>query len=319
MTLRAGEKQARRRNGTMSSDPQVPIYYINLQGRPDRRERMERVLSQRGLRAERIEAHTPATLPPDCRTAFEQADRISRLEDAEMACLASHRAAMQAIIASGAPAGVVLEDDVRIARDFGRVIGILAARADFDIVRLETYQERYRMAEPAQPLGDGFTVYGMAEFDGGAGGYMVTREGAERYLAQGIDPTVPADDWLFNMHCAKPRRLRACQLVPAVVIQFWHRSPDGPMTMDTDLQRARDRRYERQGTVFRDAARPLLVREVRRAYIRLRNAGLRLRHGNPVFYRCVKPHVGFADDLPGQSAADADGPVAAAGDVPPTL
>jgi len=295
----------------MSDNRQVPIYYINLQSRPDRRERMEEVFSQRGLRAERIEAVTPATLPPDCRAAFEKADEITRLEDAEMACLASHRAAMQAIVASGAPAGVVLEDDVRIARDFGRVVGILAARADFDIVRLETYQEQYRMAEPAQPLGDGFTVYGMAEFDGGAGGYMVTREGARRYLAKGIDPTVPADDWLFNMQRAKPRRLRALQLVPAVVIQFWHRSPDGPMTMDTDLQAARQRRYDRQGTVFKNGYRPLLFRELRRAYFKLRNAGLRLRHGNPVFYRCVKPHVGFADDLPGQPAA---GTVAAKAD-----
>lgn len=302
----------------MSDDPQVPIYYINLQSRPDRRKRMEEVFSQRGLRAERIEAVTPATLPPDCRAAFETADRTARLEDAEMACLASHRAAMQAIIASGAPAGVVLEDDVRIARDFGRMVAILAARADFDIARLETFQERYRMAEPAQPLGDGFTIYGMAEFDGGAGGYMVTREGAERYLAQGIDPTVPADDWLFNMHCAKPRGLRGYQLVPAVVIQFWHRSPDGPMTMDTDLQPARNRRYDRQGTVFRNNVRPLLVREIRRLFIRLHSAALRLRHGNPVFYRCVKPNVGFADDLPGRSGAGSDAAVSATGTITPT-
>jgi GR25 family glycosyltransferase involved in LPS biosynthesis len=278
---------------------------------------MERLFSALEIGAERIEACTPETLPADCRAAFGQADRIRRLEDVEMACLASHRAAMRAVIDSGARAGVILEDDVRISRYFARQVRNLADRADFDIARLETFQPQYRMAGPAQPLTDGFAVYGMAEFDGGAGGYMVTREGAERYLAQAIDPTVPADDWLFNMQCAKPRRLRALQLVPAVVIQFWHRSPDGPMTMDTDLQAARNRRYDRQGTSFAKKASIRPIREVRRVSIRLRKAIERFRHGTTVFYRCVKPHVAFADDLKASSAVETGRPAKAMQDITP--
>lgn len=281
----------------MSDERDVPIFYINLANRPDRRERMERIFAERGLSATRIEACTPDTIPPEYREIYEKADRAKRLADVEMASLSSHLLAMRAIVESGAPAGVVLEDDVRIARAFGRQVRDLAERADFDVVRLETFQETVRLAKPARPLSDGFMLYGMAEYDGCCAGYMLTRDGARRYLAMPVDPTLPTDDWLFDMQRPKPPKLRAFQMVPAVVIQFWHRSPDGEAEMDTDLSRARAQRFEEQGKSFPRFSSVRLLREVQRIGYRLRRAIERFRHGNPVFYRSAKPHNAFADDL----------------------
>lgn len=276
----------------------IPIFYINLASRPDRRERMEALLSGLAITASRIEAITPETLPSEMVAACARAPERRRLWPVELACLASHRVALQAIVDTGARVGVVLEDDVRISRDFKRVVRAVAGRGDFDVVRIETFADRYRMRTPAIPLTDGYALYGVAQFDGGAGGYMITAGAARRCLDQEIDATCPADDWFFNMQRAKPRGWRALQLVPAIVIQYWHRTPEGHLPEDSDIVRARLERGAKYGAKPYRKSSFALLEELRRIARKVTRATQRAMVGTPVFYRCVKVDVKFADDLP---------------------
>ena len=275
----------------------IPIFYINLACRPDRRVRMEALFSHLGLAASRIEAITPETLPSEMVAACARTPERRRLWPVELACLASHRAALQAVVDTGARVGVVLEDDARISRDFKRVVRAVAARDDFDVVRIETFADRYRMRAPATPLTDGYALYGVAQFDGGTAGYMITADAARRFLAAKIDATCPVDDGYFNMQRAKPRGWRALQLVPAIVIQYWHRAPEGHLPVDSDIVDARLQRGAKYGAKPYRKSSFAPTEEVRRIARKVTKATQRALVGSPVFYRCVKVDVGFADDL----------------------
>ena len=84
----------------------LPIFYINMASRPDRRQHVERQLVAHGLTATRIDAVTPADfqLSPD-----------SPLSSGELGCSRSHQKIWRLMVENNIAAALILEDDVLLA------------------------------------------------------------------------------------------------------------------------------------------------------------------------------------------------------------
>ncbi len=106
-----------------------PVYFINLARRTDRRERLETRLHALGLTGIRIDAVIPDTIPAR-RHEAPSGDRRKnrRMTIPEVACLMSHRRALETFLDSGAPVGVILEDDVILASRFAETIAVPCRR-----------------------------------------------------------------------------------------------------------------------------------------------------------------------------------------------
>ena len=95
----------------------LPLVFINLDKDSERRTRIEGQLAHLGLPGERLPAVWWKRLPPAEQSLLYSAERnhgqyYQPLVDGEKGCYASHIQAWRQLLASDAPAMVVLEDDV---------------------------------------------------------------------------------------------------------------------------------------------------------------------------------------------------------------
>lgn len=158
--------------------PSLPIYYINLASRPDRRDHMEAGLHGLGLAGERIEAVTRDAVPRDLHTSVPPSYVASRL---------SHMSAWQRLIESGAPAAIVLEDDVVFAPSFVDFTDPAIATLGADLIKLETYRRRVLLGGNAQRVGSTSSVRELQSSHFGAAAYLISADAARRALA---DPSL---------------------------------------------------------------------------------------------------------------------------------
>src|SRR3569833_23496 len=94
----------------------MDIYYINLDGRPDRRAFMEEQFARLGLKATRVRAITPTELTREQLDRHCNPSRGPWLEPGALCCSLSHLEVVRRVAGgSGSPA-LVLEDDVVISR-----------------------------------------------------------------------------------------------------------------------------------------------------------------------------------------------------------
>ncbi len=91
--------------------PTVKYYYINLDRAADRRERCEAQAAGLGIELERIVAVDGRELSPDALDKFDRAACLRELTINEHACVLSHLRAVETFLASGAPFGIIMEDD----------------------------------------------------------------------------------------------------------------------------------------------------------------------------------------------------------------
>ena len=192
-----GPAKVRREDGLSSTT--APIYYINLATRPDRREFMERQFSALGLTVERINAVTPTDLTDDQKRRFCDPRRFPWLSEAELSCSLSHVRAFEAIIASGEPFGVVLEDDVVLSvrlPDF--LAKFTAAPHEVDILRLEADLKSLNISPDEPHRIGGVSLHKVLSWSSGAAGYVISRRGALRAIETNWIRETPADEALFN-------------------------------------------------------------------------------------------------------------------------
>jgi glycosyl transferase family 25 len=217
----------------------VDIYYINLSARTDRRALMERQFGALGLPARRIEAFTPADLSPEQRQRYCNPARLYCLALTELCCTLSHLAALDLLLASGAPHAAVFEDDVVLAPALPLLLGALdEAPAGSDLIRLETDNRGVRLdPEPAGSIG-GFRLRLAYSPTSGTAGYVVTRRGAEAILAAGRVLQVPYDHALFNPYERLAGTLRMRHLDPAVCAQ-WDRLQPASELSRSDVEAGR--------------------------------------------------------------------------------
>ena len=191
----------------------IPTYVINLDRHRDRLAHMRGELA--GVAFERVAAVDGTAMP-------EQTGPLTRFE---RACLASHQQLWRRLLESGEPHACVLEDDLHLSAGFGALLA--DARwipADAHSVKLDTYFQKVMLGEPRPALGR-LQIARLYSRHQSSAAYILTSDGAKRYLELTAEPRLPADYALFPKN---PRTLGIViyQMVPAVALQD-HLRPAG--------------------------------------------------------------------------------------------
>lgn len=184
----------------------MKTFVINLDRHPERLAHMRDQLSDVGF--ERVAAVDGAKKPVT----------TVGLTRFEVACLESHRNAWRLFLARRESHACFLEDDVHLWPDFEALVtGAEWLPPDAHSVKLDTYLQKVKLGEKRAVFGSRAVARLYSRHESSAA-YILSREGAERYLELTARPALPADYSLFP---ASPRRLglRIYQLTPAVAIQ----------------------------------------------------------------------------------------------------
>jgi len=198
----------------------LPIYYINLAARSDRRAAMEAQFDALGLPAIRIDAVTPATLPPGAIGQYGDPRRFHWMMPTELSCSFSHIATLEQLLASGAPHGVVFEDDVVLSPALPHFLAAFAAAPPpFDLVRLETFDEPLRLDRAIDGQVGGIALRKSYSWAAGSAGYLMSRRGAGIVLASSAIRETQVDRALFNPYEPLARRISMRHADPGLCIQ----------------------------------------------------------------------------------------------------
>lgn len=151
-----------------------PIYFINLDARPDRRAFMERQFAELGLEAKRVSASTADEISETHLTQYCDPGALHYHSPSEMACWYSHVQCWRSILDTGARWGLVFEDDAVLSPRLPAFLDAFFATGldgRCDIVQLETIARRTRVLPAIAHTEAGIalrpfrsTVYGTAAY-----------------------------------------------------------------------------------------------------------------------------------------------------------
>lgn len=159
----------------------LPIFYINLANRPDRREFMERQFGELGLIGRRIEAVTAAEISTEDADRYCSTSRPTFLRRNELACTLSHERAWQAMLDSQHEAALILEDDAELSALLPAFLSEVAT-LPYDLIRIETTGARMRVYPTASMGASGVSVREFRSTPMGAAGYILKAEAARRLI-----------------------------------------------------------------------------------------------------------------------------------------
>jgi glycosyl transferase family 25 len=194
----------------------LPVYLINLDRDPERLAFMRRQLEVRGLGFTRLSAsdgNDPAILRTSRRSA------LCSLSPGAVGCFESHIRAWEQLLASDAPACIVIEDDVVLSSDFMQSAMEAAASVDFDVIKLDVFARRVEVGARGVPLSSGRTLHRFLGRDWCTGGYVVSREGARRLLRKSKGYTRPVDNFMYDGRAIFVLTSRIYSLIPASCAQ----------------------------------------------------------------------------------------------------
>lgn len=171
------------------------LHVINLDRDRKRMETVGRNLRELGLEFRRFPAVMGKEVPDAGR--FVDAARYPELNHVdwprwgELGCYLSHIEAMRGFLASGERTAVIMEDDVEFLPDAPECLAALAARDDWDMVKLFCYHggTPYRLGEVAR--GRRLCVHLTRTTSTAA--YMVNRRAAERLVSTLLPMREPID------------------------------------------------------------------------------------------------------------------------------
>ncbi|WP_198585979.1 glycosyltransferase family 25 protein [Pararhizobium haloflavum] len=169
----------------------LPIFVINL----DRSEARWRVVTasaeKSGLTATRVPGFDGAAVAP---ADWQEVDpeRFNtchgrRMLPGEYGCYRGHLAALDRVIAEGAPLAIICEDDITLnARLIARAEALARAARPFDAIKLINHRVQGFVQKGVSEEGDAYgrCLHGP---QGSAACYLVTLEGAKR-LRAGLSP-----------------------------------------------------------------------------------------------------------------------------------
>lgn len=197
----------------------LPLVFVNLERDAERRERLEAELARLNLQGERLHAVWWADLPAAEQDALyspqlNQDQYYKPLVNGEKGCYASHIQAWRQLLASDAPAMVVLEDDVRLDDRLADGIAAIAALdIPWDMVKLlGRVQEKVRRQRPLLP---GVSLVEYQRVPSMTAGYVVSRAGAAKLLATRVPFGRPID---VDLRFWWENDLRILGTVPSLLI-----------------------------------------------------------------------------------------------------
>lgn len=192
----------------------LPVYVINLDRRPDRLAIVTDNLNRIGLAFTRIAAVDGRTLVND--------PAVRQMGPGHAACFRSHQKAMSALLGSGAPAALILEDDVGVASTVPKILASLDWwPAGHGAVKLESALDsktRIWLGRTVGRMPDGRELRPILHSHLGGYGYLVDYRTAAEAVAMAPEKSIPIDHLLFNLtNSALARRIRPLQAVPGAV------------------------------------------------------------------------------------------------------
>lgn len=142
------------------------------------------------------------------------------LSRGEIGAWESHRGVWREIVRQDAPA-IVLEDDVVLSSDFGRLDFPDEVLAEADIVKLDYFRRPSSYGARRIPVGgEGRHAQRLVGSERLASAYLVTPEGARRLLAGSRRCFEPVDELIFQQHSRLFWDLRIWKVMPAVAAQM---------------------------------------------------------------------------------------------------
>lgn len=221
----------------------VPLYYINMSRREDRRQFMENQLLGLGLTATRIEAATPADISPEDVAAYCNRNNPRFLRENELACTMSHERVWQQMLADGHDCALVLEDDAVLSQLLPGVLDALGAQ-DFDIIRIEAVGKTPRVLPKVADIGD-ITLLPFRTQTNGSAAYVIKARAARRMLGNRGLRLRPIDVALFSPFEEPGRLLTRVLASPALAVQLAKPAAEGKASVvgRSDI-RADDRRHD---------------------------------------------------------------------------
>lgn len=217
-------------------------YVINLARSTDRRQHIEAELAKVGLGYEvvpavdgrKLDLSGPQLVRPGEPGQFCSPDWATRSAiPGVVGCSLSHLLVYERVLASGAEAAVVLEDDIALALDLAQVTDALPSHLSGAEVVLLNFDSRdtCRMSSQgalALPGGRMLCLPLDVDQPHSSAGYVITREACRRMLDQMTPARASSDDWAFHYRQGVIDRLRC--VVPMPI----QKSPRFPSTIIRD-------------------------------------------------------------------------------------
>lgn len=179
----------------------LPIFYINLASRPDRRDFMESQLRKLGLEGKRIEAVTPADISPEDIARYCNGENPSFLRKNELACTMSHERCWQTMLDMGAERALIFEDDVKLSSRLPAFLSTVDA-IDAELIRIDALGGTIRVYPVHETTPDGIALRRFRSAPIGSAGYIVSRSGAQKFLGHPALRHRPVDLVLYDCFVA---------------------------------------------------------------------------------------------------------------------
>jgi len=209
----------------------LPIYYINLATRPDRRQFMEDQLQALGLVANRVDAVTPSDIPAEVRAELCDRRRPSYRRENELACTFSHKKAWRAILEQGHEQAVVLEDDALLSPKLPAFLDSLSG-VQFDVLRFEAAARKVRILPSTDVLPGGVQLRPFRSTLFGSSGYVITADTIRKIIDHPNVGRLPIDVALYDSFYEPSRRLRRLHSDPAFCVQVGSLPASGSVGRD---------------------------------------------------------------------------------------
>lgn len=227
----------------MQQEFMIPVFYINLATRPDRREFMEQQFAQLGMAAERVEAVTPAEMPALTRQRKAALPPAERLSPNEIACSLSHRKAWRMMIERGNPYALFMEDDGVLSASLPAILSDPTLLSpDADAIQFETHRTSALLGRPVPTAMPGLFKHRLMSSSLGGAAYLLTSKFAAELLTDPRIDDVCHDVLIFSREHGFIYNRRIFQMSPALVVQVGHIADPSQGIARSDLTEGRKRR-----------------------------------------------------------------------------
>lgn len=201
---------------------QIPVYYINVTSRLDRRQFMESQFTRLGVVAQRVDAVTPAEISDARMAPHNDPGNPWAMAPVEVACTMSHEKIWRLLIDSKHPFALILEDDVVLGDGLASLLASsLYADIGAHLVKLETFYEPVRVGRSVRNVGR-FAIRQLLASHLGTGAYVISAEMARRALADKALQSISIDRYLFSRNGPIIPSRHLLQVDPAPAIQLMH-------------------------------------------------------------------------------------------------
>jgi len=177
-----------------------PIFVINLAASADRRAACQDQLTQVGLTPTFVTAVDGRKMSDaEIAAIVDEPGRLRRapkpLSKAEVGCYLSHMAVLERIVAEGLPQALVMEDDLMAGEELAAVLDALAVKIlpPYEMIKLGISEPQVKPFTPVLPLTAASTLVRHHNVVNSNLAYLITREGAERFLSYGRPIRYPVD------------------------------------------------------------------------------------------------------------------------------